>query len=114
MYDTPITKGGQHMDLQHLREHRGELISFMEEKGYSTRYIQNLNLEINRILKKADGNKWISYTDIYHDYLLLAYSDKHLKSKRTILGVLEQFDVYGIFPGGNSIIHLSKMIVFIC
>lgn len=96
------------MDLQHLMEHRGELISFMEEKGYSTRYIQNLNLEINRILKKAGDNKWESYADIYHDYLLLPYSDKHLKSKRTILGVLEQFDVYGIFPGGKQHHSLIK------
>lgn len=29
MYDTPIMKGDQHMDLQHLKEHYGELILFM-------------------------------------------------------------------------------------
>lgn len=67
------------MNLQHLREHHGELISFMEDKGYSQRYIQNLKLEINRILRKADNNDWNSYADIYKDYLLLPYSDKHLK-----------------------------------
>lgn len=89
------------MDLKHLKEHHGELISFMENKGYSKRYIQNLKLEISRILKKAGNNNWHSYADIYKDYLLLPYSDKHLKQKRTLLGVLEQFDVYGIFPGGS-------------
>lgn len=40
------------MDLQHLKEHYGELIFFMEGKGYSKRYIQNIRLEVNRILKK--------------------------------------------------------------
>lgn len=90
------------MDLQHLKEHYGELISFMEDKGYSKRYIQNIRLEVNRILKKAGNcNNWNSYADIYNDYLLLPYSEKHLKQKRTILGVLEQFDVYGIFPGSG-------------
>lgn len=90
------------MDLQHLKEHQEELFSFMECKGYSKRYIQNLKLEINRILKKAGSNNWYSYADIYNDYLLLQYSDKHLKQKRTMLGVLEQFDVHGIFPGGRQ------------
>lgn len=90
------------MDLQHLKEHYGELISFMEDKGYSKRYIQNIRLEVNCILKKAGNcNNWNSYADIYNDYLLLPYSEKHLKQKRTILGVLEQFDVYGIFPGSG-------------
>ena len=89
------------MDLQHLKEHYGELIFFMEGKGYSKRYIQNIRLEVNRILKKAGNNNWNSYADIYNDYLLLPYSDKHLKQKRTILGVLEQFDVHGIFPGSG-------------
>lgn len=90
------------MDLQHLREHHGELISFMKDRGYSERYIQNLRLEISRILKKDGKNNWNSYADIYNDYLQSLYSDKYLKQKRTILGVLEQFDVYGIFPGGRQ------------
>ena len=38
------------MDLQNLKEHHEELLSFMENNGYSSTYIRRFREEINRIL----------------------------------------------------------------
>ena len=56
------------MDLQNLREHHEELLSFMENNGYSSTYIQRFRDEINRILADADSSRWQSYRDVYLEY----------------------------------------------
>lgn len=62
------------MDLQNLREHHEELLSFMENNGYSSTYIQRFKDEINRILADADSSLWQSYRDIYLEYLKVPHS----------------------------------------
>ena len=47
------------MDLQNLKEHHEELLSFMENNGYSSTYIRRFREEINRILAKADSDEWL-------------------------------------------------------
>lgn len=89
------------MDLQNLKEHYGELISFMEKNGYSEHYIRLFREEIRHILSHAEGNSWESYRDIYLDYLKSPHSENYLRNKRTIIGALEQFDVFGRFPDGR-------------
>lgn len=56
------------MNLQNLKEHHEELLSFMENNGYSSTYIRRFREEINRILAKADSYDWQSYRDVYLDY----------------------------------------------
>ena len=53
------------MDLQNLKEHHEELLSFMENNGYCSTYIYRFRDEINRILADADSHRWQSYQDIY-------------------------------------------------
>ena len=89
------------MDFQNLREHYEELLSFMESNGYSGTYIQRFKDEINRILDGADSNHWQSYRDIYLDYLKVPHSEHYLRNKRTIIGALEQFDLFGHLPDGR-------------
>ena len=62
------------MDLQNLKEHHEELLSFMENNGYSSTYIRRFREEINRILAKADSHDWQSYRDVYLDYLKAPHS----------------------------------------
>ena len=38
------------MDLQNLKAHHEELLSFMENNGYSSTYVHRFRKEINRIL----------------------------------------------------------------
>lgn len=89
------------MDLQNLREHHEELLSFMENNGYSSTYIQRFKDEINRILADADSSLWQSYRDIYLEYLKVPHSKDYLRNKRTIIGALEQFDLFGRLPDGR-------------
>lgn len=89
------------MNLQNLKEHYRELISFMEENNYSERYIQQFMAEIRYILSNGESNRWHSYRDIYLDYLKSPHSEAYLRNKRTVIGALEQFDVFGRFPDGR-------------
>lgn len=89
------------MDLQNLKEHHGELISFMEKNGYSEHYVRLFREEIRHILSHAEDNGWQSYRDIYLDYLKSPRSENSLRNKRTVIGALEQFDVFGCFPDGR-------------
>lgn len=89
------------MDLQNLREHHEELLSYMENAGYSSAYIRRFRKEVNRILAEADSSKWKSYRDIYLDYLKTPHSNDYLRNKRTIIGALEQFDRFGRLPDGR-------------
>lgn len=90
------------MDLQNLKEHHEELLSFMENNGYSSTYIRRFREEINRILAKADSHDWQSYRDVYLDYLKAPHSKDYLRNKRTIIGALEQFDDFDRMPDGRS------------
>ena len=96
------------MDLQNLKDHHEELLSFMENNGYSSTYIRRFREEINRILAKADSHDWQSYRDVYLDYLKAPHSKDYLRNKRTIIGALEQFDDFGRMPDGRSR-HLMDM-----
>ena len=89
------------MDLQNLKEHHEELLSFMENNGYCSTYIHRFRDEINRILADADSHRWQSYQDIYLEYLNVPHSKDYLRNKRTIIGALEQFDLFGHFPDGR-------------
>ena len=89
------------MDLQNLKEHHEELLSFMEDNGYCSTYIRRFRDEINRILADADSHRWQSYQDIYLEYLKVPHSKDYLRNKRTIIGALKQFDLFGRFPDGR-------------
>lgn len=89
------------MDLQNLKEHHEELLSFMENNGYCSTYICRFRDEINRILADADSHCWQSYQDVYLEYLKVPHSKDYLRNKRTIIGALEQFDLFGRFPDGR-------------
>lgn len=91
----------QAMDLSHIQEHYEELLSYMEQKGYSDTYIIRFHKETQRILGKADNNDWTSYWDIYNDHEKVPHSKDYLRNKRTIIGALEQFDLKGLFPDGR-------------
>lgn len=89
------------MDLQNLKKHYEELLSFMEDNGYSSTYIRRFKDEIKRILTEADNCGWYSYKDAYLEYLKVPHSKDYLRNKRTIIGALEQFDDFGRTPDGR-------------
>ena len=89
------------MDFQNLMKHHQELFSYMESNKYSELYIRRFREEISRIIRKGETKQWESYTDIYLEYTHTSHSKDYLRNKRTIIGALEQFDVYGNYPDGR-------------
>lgn len=89
------------MNVQNLREHYPQLIAYMEDHGYSKLYVTRFTREIKRILARADSADWSDYADVYRDATLTSQSPEYLREKRTIIGALEQFDVYHRFPDGR-------------
>lgn len=89
------------MDFQNLLEHHQELLSYMESNGYSEIYNSRFRDEINWILRNATTKQWASYTDVYLEYTHISHSNVYLREKRTIIGAIEQFDVYGNYPNGR-------------
>ena len=89
------------MKTQHLEDSYPRLISYMEESGYSRIYINRFKREIKRILSMAPKQNWSSYMDIYLGYAKSSSSIDYLRNKRTIIGAIEQFDVFGRYPDGR-------------
>ncbi len=89
------------MDVQHLRDNYPKLISYMEASGYSKTYVDRFIREVKRILKLAGSKEWSCYADIYLDYASKSNSFDYLRNKRTLIGAIEQFDVYGRYPDGR-------------
>lgn len=89
------------MDLRNLQEHYRELTSYMETHDYAEAYIRRFRLAIDRILAEPDPSRWSSYADIYEDYKRSTDSANYLKQMRTIIGAIEQFDIYGHLPNAR-------------
>ena len=80
----------------------------MEGHGYSKTYVARFTRELKRILALADSEDWSCYTDVYRDYTKTSQSAHYLREKRTIIGAIEQFDVYHRVPNGRRRHELLK------
>lgn len=89
------------MDLSNLRHQHTKLISHMKECGYAPEYIHTVQMEIARILLHENDNSWDSYKDIYHDYEEIPHSKHSLLRKATLIGMIADFDLHGIYPGDH-------------
>ena len=89
------------MNTQHLEDNYPRLIFYLEESGYSRIYISRFKQEINRILSMSPLKDWSSYMDIYWGYAKSSNSMDYLRNKRTIIGSIEQFDIFGRYPDGR-------------
>jgi len=89
------------MNVQNLRDNSPQLISFMENNGYSKTYVERFKREIKKILVLADSKDWSCYTDVYLEYTKSPHSPYYLRDKRTIIGAIEQFVVHVRYPDGS-------------
>lgn len=89
------------MHFQNLEDGYHELLDFLEANHYSTSYIQKFRTVIRRIQKAPERKRWGSYKDIYLKYAKIPYSKQYLRHMRTVIGALEQFDLYGKYPDGR-------------
>lgn len=86
------------MNVQNLQKNYLQLISYLEDNGYSKRYVARFNRDIQRILHQAELKGWKSYTDAYLAYVKISRSSSYLRDKRTIIGAIEKFEVLGQYP----------------
>lgn len=96
------------MDFNNLRQNHHSLIEFLRMNGYSQSYIGKVETEIKRLLKEETRNNWSSYRDIYNDFVITIQSSSYLRCKRTVIGMLERFDIYSEFPDGQTRHHLTS------
>jgi len=89
------------MNVQNLRDNYPKLISHMETNGYSKTYVDRFKREIKKILALADSKDWSCFTDVYLEYTKTPHAPDYLRDKRTIIGAIKQFDVYGRYPDGR-------------
>jgi len=89
------------MNVQNLRENYPRLISYMTENGYSESHVVRFRREIKRILLLSDSKGWKPYTDVYLAYTKTSHSPSYLRNKRTIIGAIENFDIFGQCPDGR-------------
>jgi integrase len=86
------------MEKQDLQTRAPILLSYLKEKGYSQIYIDRFRRTIKQVLKLRTQDSSITYTDIYRLSVEKDLTASTLRHKRSILGLIEQFDVKGIFP----------------
>lgn len=91
------------MEQLSLRERYPILIGFLKEHGYAHSYIRKFETEVRVILRMIETQTWVSYEDLYKQHCDAGYSSKYLRSKKSILGLVAQFDIQGILPGGLGI-----------
>lgn len=96
------------MDFENLKSRKNDLINYLRANGYAETYINRYNTTVSQITKNADANVWNSYHDIYSWYSGLQYASSYLRELRAILGKLERFDLYGIYPDGSRKNSLVK------
>ena len=89
------------MNKQNLRDNYPKLISYLETNGYSKTYVNRFKREIEKILTSVNSKEWSCYTDVYLEYTKTSHSPDFLRDKRTIIGAIEEFDVYGRYPNGR-------------
>jgi integrase len=89
------------MNVKNLRDNCSKLISYMETNDYSKTYVGRFKREIKKILADEDSTEWSCYRDVYLEYTKTSHSPDFLRNKRTIIGAIEQFDVYGRYPDGR-------------
>ena len=84
------------MDLTNLRQHHEELVNHMKNSGYSMSCIYMYKRQIREILD-LDLESWTSYQDIYQYFVSISSNQKDLKWRRSVIGSIEYFDIYGLF-----------------
>ncbi len=70
------------MDVQNLRDTYPQLITHLEDHGYSATYMVRFTRELKRILARGDSPEWSSYTDVYREYAETPHSPHYLRENR--------------------------------
>ena len=85
------------------KENFSRLTAYMQEHGYSKDYLRAMKTEISVVVRLQENGEWPGYREHYLRYAETIASSTYLRRKKSFVGLLEQFDVHGIFPSGPGV-----------
>lgn len=91
------------MEQISLRDKYPRLLTYLKDHGYSKTYTRKFKTEVKVILHLVDTGEWVSYENLLHRYGSMNYGPTYFNSKKSILGLIEQFDTKDVYPGGPGI-----------
>lgn len=86
------------MYLGNLRKNYPALLERLEVDGYSTAYISSVRGMVKTILAESDTRGWNDYYDVQRYCEAKYESPGTLVKKRTVIGAIMEYDLYGKFP----------------
>jgi len=86
------------MNLTHLEQQYHNLLSYLNDEGYTQSYIRCIKENIGWILKNRKDRSWTSYIDVYNDRISRSESAGYKKNQRIAIGAIQQFDLFGEYP----------------
>lgn len=90
------------MDFTYLEKHLDDLVAYMREQQYAKTYINRYRTTVSQISANAVAHSWSSYNDVFLWYKSLDYKESYLRELKAILGKLENFHLYGIYPDAKA------------
>lgn len=75
----------------------------MQEHGYTKEYLRKMRTEMKVVVRLQEAGKWTSYREHYLHYAETITSTSYLRCKKSIVGLLEQYDIRGIYPSGPCV-----------
>lgn len=80
-----------------------ELITYLGSAGYNVEYISKISKLIRTLLSMEADERISSYEDFFHYFNEAnGYSESHdaLRSRKSLIGIIKAFDLYGTYPDG--------------
>lgn len=100
------------MDIKNLKENWSKLIRHLESQDYSRSEISLCEKTIKKILESPDIHARLSYSEYYEQCVAPTCLESTKQSMRHILGVIEKFDVYGIYHTKGRRCGLGKLLPY--
>jgi integrase len=96
------------MDFTNLWQRHNDLISYLEDNGYTQNYVKRVRSAIRWILGHDKDRSWQTYTDAYNDRVSQLISEGHKRLQRVVFGAIQQFDIDGEYPNRRPMNRLIK------
>lgn len=90
------------LDLSFWADHLEKLLKYMEKHGYCNDYRLKIYFHTRRLAVLSQTISWDSYEDIWKWCLSHDYGERYLHDIRAIIGILEEFHIYGIMPNNRT------------
>ena len=99
-FDGTIVSQGK-LDLSFWQAHLDELLEYMKAHGYCGHYCKKVYYHARRVAVLSQEIRWDSYEEIWNWYSSQVHGKGYLRDVRTVLGILMEYQLYGILPNNR-------------